>query len=1851
MRLLRLVRALVGVTVLLAGGAVADAQDTPQILESWLETEVLGRGFDPAKSFEVGDIDSVNTFNGNLVVTIPIGPSYTGKGGFSYSFGLVYNLNDWDYVTALEPEVPPAPLPLPDCGQYETAAYPMLDANAGIGWKLSLGEFYSPNPFPGDIDYKNPNKDGRYMFVAPDGSRHFFNRKLHPKSSPDTAWYTGDGSFLRLTFDGQGRAYVSTPEGRVYRFYVIDPTAWEDAGRWQLDRIWSPFAVDSTGQQHGGWVRISVREGAGQEIWDIEDSSERFHQLIFSRDANAEHYERVLQRALLAGPDGLVGGEPALEYRFHTDLRNFPHPTGHTAQWGFGPMQEDVPTLTGVTQPDGSGYEFEYADSARLSRVTLPTLGEISWEHGTYNFPPEQPDPQTGCPAIKPGSTAPCHHKVSYTSSVVGVVARSFHDPFTGETETWRYFPQNYIDPVPGCYPEREQRRIVFDPSADATVYYYSVYVYGGDDGSAVPGEPWRVSDYGLPFSRSEAQQFGGQGPDLDTGALFLSSERYDCPEGFDPTDVDVPWNSGPKYKPDEIPGERCLKVQARYLRYDGDSASACSPWPECEMVNERVRSERTVTYETKKDMVTLTGRVAYRQTDREDWDGLGHWRRTTVRGSYRGGDKLTTTDKWPARIEEVLYNPGTGTVTGTTAPAAAGVPFTSQPWLLNRYTERWVAQDVDYERNASPEPRRGTAAEKIGSRYCFSSDSGALLGMRQIEQVVGGTTASGLPGAVFVEGGTDVIARFTYDDDGNLVREQVWGGDRSPLAGGGELCGAPPSGAAEYRRDSEYDPRGFLTRRQAVEDGSNPKRVLLTPVDHRSINDLGQVLETVDPSGLTMEAEYDGLGRLIQVVPWYASSPDERLPTHYAYQPAQPADPVPGGAPAKPAKLAMRVCAPEEESVCDPAATGMSAIEDTIEQTIYRYDGFGRPWRAFSAIPDDQGHPDPGSQTGRWAAQHTKYSPGRGRLLEESTLFLGHPGALNAQSPGHTRIRYDVYGKQWRVIAPDGQVTRFLNFGDVATTRNQDVRTDLSTPNSQVVTTRFSQDPFGNLVEVCESSPCVLTKYRYDAGGRLALVSRSGQKGRWFLYDGRGFLEREGHPELALPLYHGGYDTLGSSADVWLGPPGGADRHLRSEYDALGRPVRTVDAQAGRPLVELFYAASNLSPDNRSHGRLVQAKRHNWLPDPAGVGPDRDVIVTSTSVYGGVGGQVSEFQVRTNLGTAYRTGFDYDELGRPARTVFPGCPTPGCAEAPARWVEAVYQRGAMVDVAAVVGQGQATRSFARLAYHPNGTISRIEHANGVEWLQQVDSLGRARPLSIETSGATGSAAGHSGDFHSGYYAYDPAGNVIQVGAADQYAYDAFGRLSEATMDYPAAGGTVHADLGYSYDNHGNLLEISRQLQLPGGGSTAELVQLQVDPATNRIDAPGYEYDRAGNLLRFGPVSNIVYDPLDKPVQLRATNVLSSYLYDAGGERVATIDHLAGGAQKFEWRQRGLGNQVLRSWTFDPAGGWSWDRDYVRRGSALLASILDDGAGGERILHHHPDHLGSTRLVTGDGGRVEAYHEYFPFGWEATDPYQDDETLRFTGHERDANKVDPTPSVIDRTDDLDYMHARYYSPWLGRFLNVDKYDVAALQFGGEADQQQYREYLMSPQSWNRFAYGWGNPMKFVDRNGESVSLTLGAGASLESAGIAAALESAAAAATAAAPLALAAGAGVAIGYGVNQFPGVSEFLTIDLVSSSIASVLLTDSTLLVQDAINKNVVDVLGEISNYPPPPDPGDKDKILEKLQEKLEKAKKEIQNLPKRARKDFFRLIERTEKALIIWGGIEQGRPCEPDENGCQK
>lgn len=121
-------------------------------------------------------------------------------------------------------------------------------------------------------------------------------------------------------------------------------------------------------------------------------------------------------------------------------------------------------------------------------------------------------------------------------------------------------------------------------------------------------------------------------------------------------------------------------------------------------------------------------------------------------------------------------------------------------------------------------------------------------------------------------------------------------------------------------------------------------------------------------------------------------------------------------------------------------------------------------------------------------------------------------------------------------------------------------------------------------------------------------------------------------------------------------------------------------------------------------------------------------------------------------------------------------------------------------------------------------------------------------------------------------------------------------------------------------------------------------------------------------------------------------------------------------------------------------------------GAVLLAGTWS-AAGQEIIEYIHTDALGSPVAVSDAAGNVIERTVYEPYG--ATVRAGPSDAPGFTGH------------VADSATGLTYMQQRYYDAEIGAFLSVDA--VAA--------------YSGSSANFNRYRYGNGNPLKFLDPDG------------------------------------------------------------------------------------------------------------------------------------------------------------------------
>lgn len=298
-------------------------------------------------------------------------------------------------------------------------------------------------------------------------------------------------------------------------------------------------------------------------------------------------------------------------------------------------------------------------------------------------------------------------------------------------------------------------------------------------------------------------------------------------------------------------------------------------------------------------------------------------------------------------------------------------------------------------------------------------------------------------------------------------------------------------------------------------------------------------------------------------------------------------------------------------------------------------------------------------------------------------------------------------------------------------------------------------------------------------------------------------------------------------------------------------------------------------------------------------------------------------------------------------------------------------------------------------------------------------------------------------------YSYDGAGNIASIGSgssAYDFLYDDVGRLVRAKIN-----GVTRS---YDYDAFGNRKDCAQS-----DGTACDFGYGATSSNNHLTGNVTYDSAGSGRVTALG-THNYAYDS----AEMMTRDNTSEYLYTALDERIATHD-TAGGS--WRWTIRDGSGRILRELSANDSGGtigastWKWVRDYVWRDALLLASRQKEGTL-LTTYHYHLDHLGTPRRITDGNDDVIGFHDYYAFGPEVFGGLNEPSRslLRYAGQERDGS---------DEPYGLDYLHARFYDPSLGRFLSLDR-EIGRVAF---------------PQSWNRYTYALNNPLRLFDPSGNA----------------------------------------------------------------------------------------------------------------------------------------------------------------------
>lgn len=340
----------------------------------------------------------------------------------------------------------------------------------------------------------------------------------------------------------------------------------------------------------------------------------------------------------------------------------------------------------------------------------------------------------------------------------------------------------------------------------------------------------------------------------------------------------------------------------------------------------------------------------------------------------------------------------------------------------------------------------------------------------------------------------------------------------------------------------------------------------------------------------------------------------------------------------------------------------------------------------------------------------------------------------------------------------------------------------------------------------------------------------------------------------------------------------------------------------------------------------------------------------------------------------------------------------------------------------------------------------------------------------------------------------------------EKYVYDAVGNIT--AMHHV---GTDPTDPGwtrlYQYletsliedGTHGTLLQYSNRLTSSTIGSNNPVLET-------------YKHDVHGNIVRMPHLGspadpqaeNMHYDYLDRLKKVdKGGGGTVFYTYSSTGQRVrqiwekspSLIEERVYVADVFECFRRRNGSGTIN---FERETLHIMDENtrIAMVETRTLDTVGNDSAPRQLIRYQIGNVIGSSCIELDEDAQIISYEEYTPFGSTAyqgvRSQLETPKRYRFTGKER------------DEATGFNYHGARYYAPWLARWISCDPAPLlgqASMSSSGQQGRddsgstdeetklhKKRQEQRMRALIQNLYEYGHCNPLKFTDDNGRDPTI-------------------------------------------------------------------------------------------------------------------------------------------------------------------
>ena len=301
-----------------------------------------------------------------------------------------------------------------------------------------------------------------------------------------------------------------------------------------------------------------------------------------------------------------------------------------------------------------------------------------------------------------------------------------------------------------------------------------------------------------------------------------------------------------------------------------------------------------------------------------------------------------------------------------------------------------------------------------------------------------------------------------------------------------------------------------------------------------------------------------------------------------------------------------------------------------------------------------------------------------------------------------------------------------------------------------------------------------------------------------------------------------------------------------------------------------------------------------------------------------------------------------------------------------------------------------------------------------------------------------------------------------------RFGYDAVGNLESFNHRARGEGWTRH----YDYEET-SLIESNK--------TNNRLTRTRIGDGFNQIE--NYTHDAHGNMTSMPHLSAMAWDSEDRLHEINlGGGGTAYYVYDSAGQRVRKVIESQNGMRRKERFYLG-GFELYRE--YGPDGQTvSLEREslHVMDDSRRIALVETQTVqNGNEIIFPTPlqryqlgNHLDSASLELDEFGDLISYEEYHPYG---TTSFQAGRSAA----EVSLKRYRYTAKERDEESGFNYHGARYYAPWLGRWVSADP--------AGMVDGTNLYEYVR------------GNSLRLIDPNGRIAAPALAGGALLIAGGL------------------------------------------------------------------------------------------------------------------------------------------------------